>query len=376
MEERNPMEHPPVRVPSTENTNEQMEAGEVDPFWLVQDLADRGNEEAAVDLVHNLRESGMLPELFYEHRFEGMTAEEAERYRDIARFKAALQARREDPSERSHGPFERAVVLRAMSDLSEKRRLLGLSRRELSEGTLRLLDWGRQRKTEGEGGIDVETQEVFAAAPSDFSLLKFAYHELAHLNSFAEMTMKKTEDGVQIAGSRMGLSESVRDNNGVPTRMLGGLNEALTEELARRFLLSLSDDDEDFKEVISSRNARVAKYIATSGDNFSPQDKDEIVDIHELPTGEEYPAYFTYRTERAALRLLIAKIAEREEDGGTKTENTRDDVFEEFLGAAMTGDNTSLRMRIDSVFGDGTFAEMKTDSLADGEKLLDFGKQL
>lgn len=147
-------------------------------------------------------------------------------------------------------------------------------------------------------------------------------HELLHFKSYQALRISNDEfSNIEIF--RAGLVVNKLEKKGGSRKIFSNLNEAVTEETTRRFVIN-----------------RIVKYKPVL---FKEEIENKVASI-----------YFYYKEQRLILSSLIYKIKQKNED---KFQN-REEIFDIFEGAMITGRLGELKRLIDNTFGAGTFKKL------------------
>jgi hypothetical protein len=151
------------------------------------------------------------------------------------------------------------------------------------------------------------------------------------------------------------------------SRFFVNLNEALTEELTKRFVSQNSHNSLFEKELKQTEKIK-KKYCDVVGSNNVPvvdddtvyatiQDENILQSIKRRLMGV-HPDIITqklsYETERHVLNTIIDKIYKKKKSSF----KDREDVFDVFVKSMMTGNIIPIGKLIDSTFGKGTFRRL------------------
>lgn len=196
-------------------------------------------------------------------------------------------------------------------------------------------------------------------------LAERTFHELVHFKSYGALHIRE-EDRV-LDEYRSGLVVRRRSDG---KHYFDSLNEAVTEELTKRFIESHSDNPL-FKEEIEA-TAEIKKQnpdaVDSEGNPFFREDT-FYVSVTGEKEGEKLleGAEFTYREEREVLHVLIDKLYQK------KTEEFRDreEVFDLFARSMFTGNILPLGRLIDRTFGKGTFRKIGEAELEEQKRIVE-----
>lgn len=199
---------------------------------------------------------------------------------------------------------------------------------------------------------------------STIGTAKTLFHEMIHLQGYFSDHAK----GDQLVGHRRGLIAFKGDNEHFRL-----LDEAVTEELTREFLLRYQDnplfrsDVHDIKSLIS----QVSQKFDPFDDTKEMFEKNGLLFPQLEPSRPGFTLVgFAYPVERSALNSLIDKVYESNRD----VLKSRKQVFNKFVNALFSGHIYELGKLIDSTFGSGTFRSI--GEIEEPEELLNYVKSL
>jgi hypothetical protein len=255
------------------------------------------------------------------------------------------------------------IVNEATDALRER---YGLPPREVSEKNIHILrDAPESRKEVGHeaahGRFSENAQAIMSIEqPTRARFLHSVFHETVHFKSYTSFDIDVAGPKT-LGGRRLGLS--AREGG---SRVFVPLNEAVTEELTKRFIRGQEDRLKDEADIRNLQKARSEYPAGDVEDIFSVEVSGRTVEggTKLALTG------FGYRTERKALNLLLDKLAER----NPKAYMKREDWFDEFASAMFNGHLLQLARDIEETFGKGRFRELGEQKT--GEELLKFVESL
>jgi len=232
-----------------------------------------------------------------------------------------------------------------------------LPRFDISSKNVHLFDKVAYRKIRGIKGsvpglahIDPEYQAVFVGkGSSKVGFAKEIYHEFIHFKSYqaVQRTSKNKTDSY-----RFGLM--VYSRNGAK-HYFENLNEAVTEELSKRFYFQRLKHNPLFKneieEIEKVRKIWLSKAKTEEG-------KELAMDIAKLETskkkGVKEIITFSYREQRQMLNNLLDKLYRQNK----KDFKTKEEIFELFAKSMLSGNLLPIGRLIDHTFGKGTFRKI------------------
>jgi hypothetical protein len=195
--------------------------------------------------------------------------------------------------------------------------------------------------------------------------LKIMFHEMIHFKSYNALQVT-TGNEPKVNQYRVGLTVVARDGD---RQYFKFLNEAVTEELTKRFAVQLSSNalfSEERKRTLELMR-RYPDLESNDGRKLfdgevlyaETTDSDTWRDAVGRMFGRERSRHvmtegFTYGVERKFLNSLIDKLYQ------ANTTNFKDtkEVFDLFARAALTGNLLTIGKLIDKTFGLGTFRKI------------------
>ena len=198
--------------------------------------------------------------------------------------------------------------------------------------------------------------------PARMVFMEKIFHEMLHFKSYNALQITNGENS-ELDEYRVGLNVHTRNGK----RMyFTNLNEAVTEEMTKKFATKLFDnplfveETRETKEIIK----RYSRAVAYSGEPLFDDDtfyakieskKSLSEAVGRLFGAQEKPKKiitvgFTYQSERRVLNTLIDKILERNPDKF----KDKEEVFEIFIKGMMTGNILPMGRLIERTFGNGT----------------------
>lgn len=183
----------------------------------------------------------------------------------------------------------------------------------------------------GEGGKNAcfYPAEQFVATPyygQNFTFARKMFHEMLHFKSFG--SLKILEGGQEMVEDRRGLRIRTRKGK----EYFSSLNEAITEELTKQFIIDL----------IKKKNPLFRTEIEAL----------EKKDIE--PEAIEEQMVSGYGEQREILNLLVDKVFQRNREQF----KDRQEVFDEFVKALFSSNLLSIGKLVDKTFGKGTFRKI------------------
>lgn len=180
---------------------------------------------------------------------------------------------------------------------------------------------------------------VLRDLPQKMVLANTVFHEMLHFKSF---------NGIELVDDVMEEQRSGIRTHTRPERQdaLRGINEAVIEELSKRFTLSLQEplfkkEIEESKTILAKKDFGEDAYYASL---VSEEDKTATYEV----------ARFAYAEERNNLTSLIHKIRER----SSRSFGSDEEVFSIFVQALFKPNLLELGKLLDETFGVGTFRKI------------------
>jgi hypothetical protein len=202
-------------------------------------------------------------------------------------------------------------------------------------------------------------------APAKVVFLKTVFHEMLHFKSYNAMQVISDAKG-KVNQYRVGLTVITRDGE---KKFFKFLNEAVTEELTKRFVARLFDNplfSEERKRTaeIMNRypNARTRQGRKSFDDEVfyaDTLDDDTWKDAVGRVFGKERNRIiisegFSYKEERDFLSLFVDRLYQK----NYREFDNREEIFDLFAQAALSGNLLRIGKLIDRTFGIGTFCKI------------------
>ncbi|MDX1608399.1 MAG: hypothetical protein R3251_04275, partial [Candidatus Spechtbacterales bacterium] len=206
----------------------------------------------------------------------------------------------------------------------------------------------------GDGVYSPSGQGILVEDDSEMKIYfaKKLLHEILHAKAYQAIQVIG-EENPKLRQYRDGIVVHSRDGEVI---YFANFYEALTEELAKKYLKQLLDNPV-FKNEVEDSSKIMQESSGTKDDSGEPLFNDETFYVYE---GEDEKGpwlrthEFTYQRPRKILNTLIDKLYERNED---KFES-REEVFELFEKGMITGNILPLGRTIDRTFGKGIFRKI------------------
>lgn len=269
--------------------------------------------------------------------------------------------------EREKTPEELQVIALANDMTNEIRRQYGLDDFDVPANNIHIVrkeHWPEER-ADSEAYYSSMLQAVVSLEDDEkILLMKKTLHEMLHFKSYNAIQSTK-EERPYIKGYRVGLTVTERSGNNI---YLGSLNEAVTEEMVKRFVTKNKNylrflENPLFSEEIKKSQEIIAAYHDAKNiydgnifteDTFYANIKkvSEENSDGSQPTRIHLTAFnFAYSRERKNLNMIINKIFER----NPGQFNSQEEIFDIFAKAMMTGNILPIGKLMDKTFGRGTF---------------------
>jgi len=192
------------------------------------------------------------------------------------------------------------------------------------------------------------------------------FHEMIHFKSFN--SLRKLEDS-SYEGYKSGLKAHKKNEENLS--YFGDLDDAVVEELTISLINGLKEDSLFKKEV--EQTAEIKKYLSNqkiTGGKPLIEGDEYYMNIDE-ETSMLWSAHFSRKKERKILDKLIEKILES--SNNDYNFKNREEIFNFFVEAVITGSIINLGRLVDKSFGKKTFrniAELDGD-IDQQEKYID-----
>ncbi len=177
-----------------------------------------------------------------------------------------------------------------------------------------------------------------------------AYHEMTHFKSFQSLQIPK-DDNSQLADYRIGFIIRSRDMGSL---YFSNLNEAITDELAKRFLIGHVKDIPVLREEHEAEQEK-AQVLRDMGIEIK---LDEVLFVESIDEKSDNTpvslSMMNYNDQRYALNTLIDKLYERNIEQFTH----REDVFDIFARGANSGHIIEVARLVEHTFGKGAFRKL------------------
>ena len=266
------------------------------------------------------------------------------------------------PFERKKTERESQIIGDVLSKLPEFLDEYGVKAIKLTPDHIHMVDEGsitsEQKNTYGIpdeiGGLYIEELQgvVVFSSEDDLKFAERIIHEAIHANSFSSFMHDKNGYHLRRIGIAMLNSKKSK-------RYFHSINEALTEELTKRFDKEYSDKMDSLSSVAKKRKEFIAsmksKYPETDWDDMRTANAKQEVDGSYVTTLGAYE----YSNERKEFLKLVDDIYNKNRDKFSSPE----DIFALFVKAAFTGRVIEISKLVESSFGKGSFRKLGEKSL-------------
>lgn len=266
------------------------------------------------------------------------------RFRDQGRFTDL------ERHEREKTPFEREAIAWADRVTDAMRGHYGLPPRPIPAENVHILQRNEETERTRKSTFSVYRQAFMVLeGKTERESLKIIFHEMTHFKSFTSIE----PDGDDMQDRRLGLTVSKGRE-----RAFNHLNEAVTEELAKRFFRML--EQRDARKETYTLQPQLAASMADmrQGRRDFPKDAEDAMEVIITPKPNGSSDYtfhtFTYPDERKALNLLVNKLAAKLPEKFPD----REAAFELFARSMFTGQLLDLARSVEGAFGQGKFREL------------------
>lgn len=192
-------------------------------------------------------------------------------------------------------------------------------------------------------------QDTLSSGYPKLIFLADLVHEMVHFKSYN--TLKKLEGSDSYYPHKIGLESFLRKD--ANQSFFLNLNEAIIQEMAIGIVKELERHPFLIEEV--AERERVKKILAGKK---TDEGKPFIVGDEYYLNNKLWMARFGNERERKILNLLVDKIYQKDLREGQGKYNDREEIFEVFAKAAITGKILELGKLIDKNFGSGSFRKI------------------
>lgn len=327
------------------------------------------NASAVQPLVNHMFKEDFFPEVTTSSVVGNIPEYKKGHLVDKERYVAALEKLSLHDDEREKTQEDITILLRAFGSINSLRTQHGLPLIPFSAEAVHTIDrfeisaGGR----EGLSGVLNKFEQMVDMGTWKSAAMRIntAYHELVHLGSYYALQAGYDESSniLEHGTHRLGIEVHSRMSRGKMTQTyLRGLNEAVTEETARQYVLGLTPEDPELGYVAQERNERIEAYFRENPEHahefgYIPE---EIADIEPMEDGRWLVAEFSYHAERCDVMFpmfdkLYEKNPQRFEGKDRKEAHT--ELFEMLQKAMFTGNILPFGRLFNDTFGRGKFRE-------------------
>lgn len=202
----------------------------------------------------------------------------------------------------------------------------------------------------GSAHFDPKHQTVLLGKrESRVAFAKEIFHEFIHFKSY--QAAQRTLEG-DLDLYRVGLTVYSRDGK---RRYFSNLNDAVTEELSKRFYFQKIKNDPFFKEEVEEIEKVRKIFLAKAK---TDKERKDAMDIARLEPKKEKNIKgvfsFSFQREREVLNNLLDKLYEQNREDF----RDREEIFELFTKSMLSGNLLPIGKLIDRAFGKGTFRKI------------------
>ncbi len=298
-------------------------------------------------------------------KFIGSNLEQNEKMREL--FKDKFESDYFDPATREKTEEEKKFLDELSEKMAEFIKRYGGIPIKIPPRLVRFLDWskispdmaqvfaslGYGVNKAGYFELDQQTIAIFSDTSSEYpnriGLANSVAHEFIHANSFQSVVVYPGNERSAYRNQRVGLSAG-------KGRFFDELNEAITAELNKRFHREFLKDI-DFTASSFKKLQEDIENIKAKVEDASKW-VDDLASIHEipLPDGTTNAIFedFEYKEHREKLNKIIDKINELNPDRF----KDREEIFNIFAKAMITGEIKELTELIETTSGRGSFKKL------------------
>ena len=252
--------------------------------------------------------------------------------------------------EREKTPKELEIISLANQYTNEIRQKCGLSAFSVPSANIHVIRRSAWPKRESAFYSSMMQAVALLEQPASIVFMKKVVHEMLHFKSYNALQITAGDDS-EINEYRVGLTVSTRDGDSMYFR---NFYEAVTEEITKNIIAKLSSNPLFVEEIRKTGEIINTHYDAKMSDGENLFDKNTFYAEMENGSNKINTESFTNEKERKILNILIDKLFKH----NRKEFNRREDIFEIFSKAMMTGNILSLGKLIDRTFGVGVFRKI------------------
>ncbi len=277
-------------------------------------------------------------------------------------------------NEREKTEFELRMLARAEKNVNNLRAKYGLVPIALPPEKLHTID--SDHITLGEttlrtsGGYEAMTQQTIVTEAEELGKegigrFDVIQHESLHAGQYQSLQIQSGDGKAFLDGYRTGVGVKSRRPNeqGEYLNYLLPLNEAITEENSRRFVLETKDDDPELGSVVAERHQQFEefqKFCESHPNHGYPETllQGDVLQSEINPeNGRPRVKPFAYYHERQAMWKLFDKIHEKNPDAfpGKEQAEASEAMFDMVTQASLDGNILPFGRLMNNTFGRGTF---------------------
>jgi hypothetical protein len=270
-----------------------------------------------------------------------------------------------EDKEREKTPIEIEIINLANQCTNEIRKKYGLPDFDIPAKNIHVIKkdkWPR----ENEDALYNSMMQAVALKETSAKIvfMKKIVHEMLHFKAYNALQVKN--DNFEVDEYRSGLTVSTRDGERMYFR---NFNEAVTEEMTKSILAKMVENKLFVEEIKKTGEVMGAHPDAKMSNGNYLFDNNTFYAELKNGSNEISTARFTKEKERKILNILIDKLFERNKENI----KSRDEIFEMFSEAMMTGNIISIGKLIDNTFDKGTFRKIGEldERIGEQEKFVD-----
>jgi hypothetical protein len=249
--------------------------------------------------------------------------------------------------EREKTPKELQIINLANQCTNEIRKKYGLSSFDIPSKNIHIIKKDKWPKEESAFYSSMMQAMALREQSAGVVFMKKVVHEMLHFKSYNALQVMDNDIGEY----RVGLTVSTRDGENMYFR---NFNEAVVEEMTKNILAKFAGNPLFVEEVNQTNGIINRNYDAKMSNGENLFDRDTFYAEMENGSNKINTESFTKEKERKILSILIDKLFERNKE----IFKSREDIFEMFSRAMMTGNIIPAGKLIDNTFGVGIFRKI------------------
>lgn len=277
-------------------------------------------------------------------------------------------------NERKKTEEELLMVTRATKNLNDLRGKYGLAPVAINPNQVRTITGPITNDgaalTHLSGGYSSTSENILITdldplAKEGVGRIDLIQHEVIHAGQYQNFQVHEETDGKALTNYRTGIEVRSRkpDESGEFPFYLTPLNEAITEENARRLTLQLTSDDPELGHVIKEREREFNEFLQFCKENPNHNYPQGVLegDVRHSKinpkNGRPDVNPFSYYHERQAMWKLFDRIHEKNPDAfpGKSKKDAREIMFDMVTKASFDGNIMPFGRLMNDTFGLGTF---------------------